>query len=222
MALRRFTVVLIAVCTSLVTSYAPADGPGSYGAKRKTTDAEYLLSARDAYGRGYALIESANRLDQDAAAADNARIREAASTQARQKYEDALHAFDEAARLEPDMYEAHTYVGYANRKLGRYDRALAAYATALRVKPDYVQAIEYQGETYLGMNRFEQAKFNYLRLYAVDSVQAQKLLTAMRAWVEKRKRDSGGLAQEAVSAAEQWVAAQGSPKNPTGEHSDGW
>jgi tetratricopeptide (TPR) repeat protein len=220
MSIRSATIALI-LCASLVSSYAPADGPGGYGPRRKEAETEYERTARDAYGTGYALIESANRLDQDAAAATDERTRRAAVTQAAEKYADALRAFNDAARLEPRMYEAHTYIGYANRKLGRYDRALAAYETALRLKPDYAQAIEYQAEAYLGLDRFEQARFNYLRLYALDAAQAQKLLQSMEAWAKERQQ-SGGLSHEAVNAASKWIAAHRGTENSAGAQDDGW
>jgi tetratricopeptide (TPR) repeat protein len=222
MTCRRIASILLLLGSSLLASHAPADGPGGYGARRKEAETEYQRSARDSYGMGYALIESADRLDQDTAAATDERTRRAFAAQAKEKYEEALRAFDDAARLEPGMYEAHTYLGYANRKLGRYDRALASYAAALKLKPDYAPAIEYQGEAYLGLNRFEQARFNYLRLYAVEPVQAQKLLDAMDAWVNERKQDAAGLAKETINAAADWIASQRRERNSVAVQADGW
>lgn len=221
MTSRQIASVLLLLGASLQASYAPADGPGGYGARRKETETEYQRSARDSYGMGYALIESADRLDQDAAATDE-RTRRAFKVQAKEKYEDALRAFNEAARLEPGMYEAHTYLGYANRKLGRYDQALAGYAAALQLKPDYAPAIEYQGEAYLGVNRFEQARFNYLRLYALEPVQAQKLLDAMAVWVNERKQEAAGVSKATIDAAADWIASQRRERKSVAVKADGW
>lgn len=222
MTSRRIASVLLLLGATLPASHAPADGPGGYGARRKEVETEYRRSAQDSYGRGYALIESADRLDQDAAAATDERTRRASTAQAKEKYEDALRGFSEAARLEPGMYEAHTYLGYANRKLGRHDQALASYAAALKLKPDYAPAIEYQGEAYLGLNRFEQARFNYLRLYAVEPVQAQKLLDAMDVWVNERKQEAAGLAKETIDAAADWIASQRRERKAVAVKADGW
>lgn len=222
MTFRQIASVLLLLGASLQASYAPADGPGGYGARRKETETEYQRSARDSYGMGYALIESANRLDQDAGAATDERARRTFTAQAKEKYQDALRAFNEAARLEPVMYEAHTYIGYANRKLGRYDQALASYAAALKLKPDYAQAIEYQGEAYLGLNRFEQARFNYLRLYALDPAQAQKLLDAMDAWLNERKAEAAGLSKATIEDAAQWIASQRREKKSVAVRTEGW
>lgn len=222
MTFRRIASILLLLGAGLQASHAPADGPGGYGARRKEMETEYQRSARDSYGMGYALIESADRLDQDAAAAADERTHRTSAAQAKEKYADALRAFNAAARSEPGMYEAHTYIGYANRKLGRYDQALAGYAAALKLKPDFAPAIEYQGEAYLGLNRFEQARFNYLRLYALDSLQAQKLLDAMDAWVNERRQEAAGLSQQTIDAASDWIASQRREKKTVAVKADGW
>lgn len=200
--------VLLASIASLIASSVFADGPPRNKPRRVEPGTEYSSTALDAYGAGYAFIERATRFDQDAAAAESARARQEAIDGAKQAYEDALRAFEKAVRLDPRMYEAHTYIGYANRKLGRHERALEAYALALKLKPDYVRAIEYQGEAFLGLDRFADAKFNYQRLYALDGEQAQKLLTAMRSWLEERKVDARSVSQDQLAAASEWLNQQ--------------
>jgi tetratricopeptide (TPR) repeat protein len=203
---RHALTATIALC--LLPSSVPADAPPGYGPVQTESGTAYETAARDAYGMGYASIERATRLDHDAAAAPNERTRETAMRDAARAYEDALLAFEQAIELEPEMYEAHTYLGYANRKLGRYDRSLAAYETALRLKPDYARAIEYQGEAFLGLDRFESAKRNYLRLYALDTQQADKLLTAMRRWAEAREREARARPNQQIANASAWLATR--------------
>lgn len=217
----RLARALLVLSSSSLCSMASADGPPGYGPRRAQMEAEYGHRALDAYGRGYAQIESAHRLDLDAAASKDERTRSETQSQATQKYEDALRSFREAASAEPRLYEAHTYIGYTNRKLGRYDRALAAYEQALRIKPDYAPAIEYQGETFLALDRFEQARFNYLRLYALDGTQARKLLDAMHAWIADRERHPGALTREQLTDAAEWITARGAAQ-PAARDSRGW
>ena len=83
---------------------------------------------------------------------------------------------------------------------------------ALRINPDYPHAIEYQGEAFLGLNRLHQAKFNYLRLYAIAPALADKLLRAMRHWIEQNSaKPPDGVDAEAFAA---WVATRPSlPEN---------
>jgi tetratricopeptide (TPR) repeat protein len=203
---RHALTATLALC--LLPSSVPADAPPSYGPVQIESGTAYDTPARDAYGMGYASIERATRLDHDAAAAPNERSRETAKRDAARAYEDALVAFEQAIELEPEMYEARTYVGYANRKLGRYEQSLAAYEAALRIKPDYARAIEYQGEAYLALDRFDAAKLNYLRLYALDSEQADKLLIAMRRWLDERQHDPHTSSQQELANAAAWLAAR--------------
>ena len=194
---------------------AAGDAPPKRIAKPAQSVAQYSQASLDAYGEGYAFIERAARLELDAREArSNDQTTATSLSQAKLAYEDALAAFERAVRADPRMYEAHTYMGYANRKLGRYEAALSAYATALKLKPDYTRAIEYQGEAFLGLDRFADAKLNYYRLYALDREQAQKLLSAMHEWFsdssDARNRDalqSASLREEAGS----WLATQPKP-----------
>jgi len=179
----------------LTATVALADGPGAYRDRQRASETAQEKSARDAYDAGVALIAQTEK--QQARPPQDS---------VRRSYEQALARFDEAVRLEPNFYEAHTYAGYVNRRLGRHDRALEAYATALRLKPDYVPAIEYQGEAFLGVDRFTAARFNYLRLYATAPDQADKLLDAMQAWVGAKKKDPGALAGSELTEYDDWVS----------------
>jgi tetratricopeptide (TPR) repeat protein len=186
---------ILTLSVILTATAALADGPGAYRDRHRSSETAQEKSSRDAYDAGVALIAQAEQ-QQAQPLQDNAR----------RSYEQALARFDEATRLEPKFYEAHTYLGYVNRKLGRNDRALEAYVTALRLKPDYLPAIEYQGEAFLGLDRFEEARFNYLRLYATAPDQADKLLDAMQAWVAAKRKNPGGIAAADIAAFDDWVS----------------
>lgn len=139
---------------------------------------------------GYAAIQRADHWQALAEASGEAKEKSESERAARDSFDESLSHFEEAARLDPSMHEAYTYLGYANRKLGNHAKALAAYEQALKIFPDYPHAIEYQGQAFLGMNRLEEARFNYLRLYALNKGQAAKLLKAMREWVAAHRNDS--------------------------------
>lgn len=186
--------------TALVAAgVACADGPGAYRSTERSISAGTEQGAIDAYNAGFADIQRAERPD-------------TTQEEARKAYKDALAKFELAVQRDRSMHEAYTYIGYANRKLGRYEQALAAYEMALRINPDYPHAIEYQGEAFLGLNRLHQAKFNYLRLYAIAPALADKLLRAMRHWIEQNSaKPPDGVDAEAFAA---WVATRPSlPEN---------
>jgi hypothetical protein len=56
----------------------------------------------------------------------------------------------------------------------------------------------------LGLGDFDRAKFNYLRLYALDKPLANKLLDAMRTWLETRA--DTGVAN--LASARDWMRAR--------------
>jgi tetratricopeptide (TPR) repeat protein len=192
----------------LIATAAPvyADGPGAYRPSARSAPPPTISeqSAIDAYNVGYAAIQRGDHSQALAEASSDVKEKAAAERAARHSYQESLGHFEEAVRLDASMHEAYTYLGYANRKLGNYPKALAAYQQALKIFPDYPHAIEYQGQAFLGLNRLDEARFNYLRLYALNKGQAAKLLKAMREWVAAHKNSSiEGV--DATSFAE-WVA----------------
>ena len=181
-----------------------ADGPGGYRPKERGPLPVSEQGAIDAYTAGYASILRAEHAENLAAASSNEADRKAAQRAAQEAYSASLPHFTSATRLDSSMHEAYTYLGYANRKLGRYDESLAAYGQALKINPDTPYAIEYQGETFLALNRIAEAQFNFLRLYALDAHSAAKLLRAMQAWVEANKaKPPAGIDVPSLAA---WIA----------------
>ena len=188
--MKAFATIGLLCCVLCFDAYA--EKPRGYTAHPIDAGTDYKQRARDAYAAGVWTLEEVEG-EHATHLADEAQLQRA--------YERALQAFNEAVTAEPKMYEALTYVGYCERKLGRYDASLQAYAAALKEKPDYVYAIEYEGEAYLGLGNFDRARFNYLRLYALDQTLAEKLLGAMRTWAQDSQ-------SAAVSSARQWIEAQ--------------
>ena len=181
-----------------------ADGPGGYRPKERGPLPVSEQGAIDAYTAGYASILRAEHAENLAAASSNEADRKAAQRAAQEAYRASLPNFTSATRLDSSMHEAYTYLGYANRKLGRYDESLQAYDRALKINPDTPYAIEYQGETFLALNRIAEAQFNFLRLYALDAHSAAKLLRAMQAWVEANEaKPPAGIDVPELAA---WIA----------------
>lgn len=181
-----------------------ADGPGGYRPRERGAAPVSEQGAIDAYTAGYASILRAEHAENLAAASSNDAERKAALGDAQKAYRASLPNFATAVRLDRTMHEAYTYMGYANRKLGSYDEALRAYEHALQINADSPYAIEYQGEAFLGLNRIDEARFNFLRLYALDPQHAAKLLQAMRAWMAANEaKPPAGIDMPALAA---WIA----------------
>jgi tetratricopeptide (TPR) repeat protein len=204
-----------------ISVIAHADGPGGY---RPRPDSPAAISGQDAitaYDAGYASILRAEHQDALAAASTTASERTAATRAARSSYEEALRHFESAVRFDVSMHEAYTYMGYANRKLGRHEKALAAYDKALSINPDYPHAIEYQGVAFLGLNRIDEARFNYLRLYALDQAQAHELFVAMQGWLAANQaKPPAGVD---VAGFAQWLTERAATTEREGASpSSGW
>jgi tetratricopeptide (TPR) repeat protein len=159
--------------------------------------------ARDQYNSGVRLVEKAEALASDASHQADERKRQKLETKSSQSYENALGKFARATEINPAMYTAWNYVGYANRKLGNYEAALAAYDRALRLKPDYAEAIEYRGHAYLGLDRLSEAKDAYLSLYPANRKLAGQLLDGMQQWIGAHRENKGGLDVDGFAA---WVS----------------
>lgn len=207
--LTRFKTMLAWALLWTFATAAPAhaDGPGAHRPPAKTSPSKPALSevqAIEAYNVGYAAIQRADHASALAEATSDPTEKRQSQRTAADEYEQARWQFEEAVRLDAYLYEGFTYLGYANRKLGRHSQALKAYEQALKLNPDYSYAIEYQGQAYLGLNRIDEARFNYLRLYALNKGQAKKLLQAMQSWLDTNKNSApAGVDVDSFST---WVA----------------
>jgi tetratricopeptide (TPR) repeat protein len=125
--------------------------------------------------------------------------------EARKQYAAALKDFRAAAAADARNYRAHNGSGYSYRKLGQFDRALASYERALALAPASTEAIEYRAEAYLALNRLTDVKQAYMHLFVHDRAASNVLMTAMKAWVEKRRLDPAGVDSTAIAAFDRWV-----------------
>ena len=105
-------------------------------------------------------------LFQSADAADHSYL-EAVSLINEHRYQDAIAALQRAKTsfgAHPDIL---TYLGFANRKLGRYDVAASYYRQALAVAPNHKGATEYYGELMVERGDMVGAKHMLAKLDAI-------------------------------------------------------
>ena len=212
--MRTLSTVAISIALPLLLVAGPTFGAGGGSMpsggmpnmeQREPRSPEDL--AKDQYNGGVKLVEKADELLADASHQADEKKKQKALTKANQSYGNALKKFTKATELNPAMYQAWNYVGYAQRRLGNYDDALAAYDRTLRLKPDYPEAIEYRGHAYLGLNRLSEAKDAYLALYSSNRKLAAQLLAGMQEWVGTHRENAGGLDVDSFAA---WVTERSS------------
>jgi len=130
--------------------------------------------------------------------------------------EKAAGDFKRATSYDPNLYQAHSELGFALRKLGRYDESLAAYDRALEIQPGFAPAIEYRAEAYLGLNRIDEAKQAYTILFSGDRERADLLLDAMKSWLDQRKSDAAGASTQQIDDFAKWVEQRQTIHRQTG------
>src|ERR1700733_2892351 len=162
-------------------------------------------AAKSAYNSGVKSIKKAQEYDADAAKASTPEKAAKAREKAQKSYHEALGSFIDAVGMQPKMYQAWNYLGFANRHLGNYEDALSAYAKALEINPNYPDAIGYRGEAYLGLNQIEEAKAAYMALFGASRPLADELMVAMHHWADARRQDSQGLSSADVEAFTKWM-----------------
>ena len=64
------------------------------------------------------------------------------------RYEEAIAAYEQAIRLDPNYASAYNNKGTALNDLKRYEEAIAAYEQAIRLDPNYTFAYNNKGMLY--------------------------------------------------------------------------
>jgi len=200
------TLVVAPVGIGFAHGSGGSSGPGgsgmvtSEGAMRNREEA-----AKIAFHSAVRIIKNAKDYDADAAKAATPEKSAKAHDKAQKSYQEAITKLIDVVGLDPKMYEAWNYLGFANRHLGHYEDALSSYAKALELSPTYADAIEYRGEAYLGLNRIDDAKDAYMTLFRDSRPLANELMTAMHQWAEARRKDAQGLSPTDVEAFAKWM-----------------
>jgi tetratricopeptide (TPR) repeat protein len=199
----RLQVLSACVLVAAVPS-AWSNGGGAMPEIRQPREQTPQEKAKALYNEGVHYLKKADKFEASALQLTDAGKKDRAVHEAREYYGSALSKFQQAAQTDPSMPEAWNYVGYTNRHLGNYDVALTAYEQALTLKPGYPDALEYRGEAFLGLNRVADAKQAYLDLFAANRALADKLLAAMRGWLDTQK-SSATADTAAVGELDKWI-----------------
>ena len=71
--------------------------------------------------------------------------------------EEAIHQFQEAIRMRPDLAEAHNGLGVVLYQQGHVDEAIRQFQEAIRLKPDYADAYNNLGVAFGQQGRIDEA-----------------------------------------------------------------
>ena len=84
------------------------------------------------------------------------------------RYEEALVAYEQAIRLDPNYVLAYDNKGDALYRLKRYEEALVACEQAIRLDPNYVLAYNNKGNALNSLKRYEEALVAYEQAIRLD------------------------------------------------------
>jgi tetratricopeptide (TPR) repeat protein len=201
---RVLWIVGVALVATVPVAWANGGGSMSMPEMRPAREQTPEERAKSLYDDGVRDVKKADKYQTSATEQKDEKKKERSLHEAQEHYGNALSKFKQAAQNDPQMPEAWNYIGYTSRKLGNYDDALTAYQQALTLRPGYPDALEYRGEAFLGLKRIADAQQAYLDLFAGNRPLADKLLTAMKGWLEAQ-RTSASADANAVSELDKWI-----------------
>jgi tetratricopeptide (TPR) repeat protein len=102
------------------------------------------------------------------------------------RYQDAIDALQRARTTFGAHPDVLTYLGFANRKLGRYDVAVSYYRQALAAAPNHKGATEYYGELMVERGEMTGAKHMLAKLDNLCTFGCAEA-DALRRWVEAKR-----------------------------------
>lgn len=95
------------------------------------------------------------------------------------RHNDAIDAYYQALRIDPEMPNVWYNLGHAYYRVNRYNDAIVAYRLALRINPEMVSAWYNLGAAYAKINQYDDAIAAYLQAQRLDPELANKLLDQM-------------------------------------------
>ena len=81
----------------------------------------------------------------------------------KQKPEDAIAAYDQAIRLQPDLSIAYNNRGTVKGELGRYEAAIADFDEAIRLNPNDAKAYNNRGTAKSALGQMNEARQDFER-----------------------------------------------------------
>ncbi len=212
-------IVTTALVASLATPALAAGGSRSNTPEPQETQvpADPKAEAREHYNRGLMQRDRAWKIEEKIAGQSDAKKAAKQEKKLANAWRSAQREFESAVEKDPQLYPAHSSLGYVLRRQGYYEASLAAYDRALAIEPRYAEAVEYRAEAYLNLGRLDEVKEAYLQLFQGQPKLAAQLMNAMKTWLESNA-DAPGASELAawVAQREEREATAPSPSSDSG------
>jgi tetratricopeptide (TPR) repeat protein len=205
--------ILILACALVVAPMGlnvAASGPSggtTGGSPEGTISAEFrnaTEAAKAKYYSGLRLVRQAQAYDAEASNASTPEKSAKAHQNAQNDYRQSIAPFIDTVIAFPKLYQAWSYLGFANLRLGNYEDSLAAYSKALEINPSDPEAIARRAEACLGLDMIDEARSAY-ELLGSSPKSADELMSAMRRWADAHRQGAQDLSAGEVDAFTKWV-----------------
>ena len=80
------------------------------------------------------------------------------------RYQTAIQLLKQVIAQDLENADAHNYLGFSYRKIGKLDLAAESYRRVFSVEPNHKGALEYQGELFLRLGNLTSAQMNLAKL----------------------------------------------------------
>ncbi len=210
----RFAIIVTTILLTVPVSFADRGGSSSPGPAPQQQSPE--ARAIQDYQTGVGRLDKVGKMNEDLKAAFDPKATEKIQKKIDKQLENAVADFKRAIKAKPDLFQAHSELGFALRKLGRFEESLQAYDQALSLQPGYSPAIEYRAEAHLGVNRIDEAKEAYMVLFSGDRPRADLLFAAMKQWVADRRTNLGTADAAQLEQFASWVETRDSIHKQSG------
>jgi tetratricopeptide (TPR) repeat protein len=115
------------------------------------------------------------------------------------KHQEAVEAFKQAIKINPDYVEAHYNLGVALGESGMYKEAIAAYKQAIRINPNYSDAYVNLGVSHYKNGMYKEAIDAFKHAIRINSENADTYVNLGVAY------GKSGMNKEAVDALKQAI-----------------
>jgi len=161
-------------------------------------------AAKASYYSGLRLVRQAKAYEAEAFKASTPEKSAKAHEKAQNDYRQSIAPFIDTVSALPKLYQAWSYLGFANLRLGNYEDSLSAYSKALELNPSNPEAIVGRGEACLGLDMIDEAKSAY-ELLGSSPKSADELMTAMHRWADAHPQGAQDLSPSEVDAFTKWM-----------------
>ena len=109
--------------------------------------------------------------------------------QSKKMYKQAIRELSNAAKLMPQLIEAHIGLGFSFLKTKKYDKAVASFSKALKINPESDDAIAGLGLAYYGLGKIDSALVELEKAFIAPNPRLEAIITLAEIYEKRGSND---------------------------------